>query len=143
MSFITVGTENTTNIDLYYEDHGDGDPVVLIHGFPLDGRSWEKQQTALLEAGHRVITYDRRGFGESSQPTTGYDYDVFADDLATIIDTLHLENVSLVGFSMGHRRDRPLHQPLRQRAPAQGRVHRLSGTLADRQRRQPHRRGAV
>ncbi|HEV7949283.1 MAG TPA: alpha/beta fold hydrolase, partial [Glaciihabitans sp.] len=78
MSFITVGTENSTNIDLYYEDHGSGQPVVLIHGYPLDGRSWEKQTAALLDAGYRVITYDRRGFGLSSQPTVGYDYDTFA-----------------------------------------------------------------
>ncbi|OLZ71807.1 alpha/beta hydrolase, partial [Streptomyces amritsarensis] len=83
MAFITVGQENSTTIDLYYEDHGTGQPVVLIHGYPLDGHSWEKQAAALLEAGHRVITYDRRGFGRSSQPTTGYDYDTFAADLNT------------------------------------------------------------
>ena len=77
----TVGKENSGNIDLYYEDHGTGKPVVLIHGWPLSGRSWEKQTSALLEAGHRVITYDRRGFGESSKPTSGYDYDTLAEDL--------------------------------------------------------------
>jgi len=101
MPFITVGTENTTPIELYYEDHGSGRPVVLIHGYPLDGHSWEKQSAALLDAGYRVITYDRRGFGQSSQPTTGYDYDTFAADLATVLETLDLRDVVLVGFSMG------------------------------------------
>jgi pimeloyl-ACP methyl ester carboxylesterase len=101
MPYITVGTENTTTIDLYYEDHGTGQPVVLIHGYPLDGHSWEKQTAALLDAGYRVITYDRRGFGRSSQPTTGYDYDTFAADLRTVLDTLDLTEAVLVGFSMG------------------------------------------
>jgi non-heme chloroperoxidase len=101
MGYITVGTENSTDIDLYYEDHGTGQPVVLIHGYPLDGSSWEKQTAALLGAGHRVITYDRRGFGRSSKPTTGYDYDTFAADLATVLDTLDLRDAVLVGFSMG------------------------------------------
>lgn len=101
MSYITVGTENSTNIDLYYEDHGTGQAVVLIHGYPLDGASWEKQTRALLAAGYRVITYDRRGFGKSSQPTTGYDYDTFALDLKVILDTLDLTDVVLGGFSMG------------------------------------------
>ncbi|MFJ6252474.1 MULTISPECIES: alpha/beta fold hydrolase [unclassified Streptomyces] len=101
MPFITVGQENSTTIDLYYEDHGTGQPVVLIHGYPLDGHSWEKQAAALLEAGHRVITYDRRGFGRSSQPTAGYDYDTFAADLNTVMETLDLHDAVLVGFSMG------------------------------------------
>ncbi|MGY2873642.1 non-heme chloroperoxidase [Marmoricola sp. URHA0025 HA25] len=101
MGTIHVGTENTDDIDLYYEDHGTGQPVVLIHGYPLDGSSWEQQTAALLDAGHRVITYDRRGFGRSSKPTTGYDYDTFAADLATVLDTLDLRDVVLVGFSMG------------------------------------------
>lgn len=101
MPFITVGQENTTDIELYYEDHGTGQPVVLIHGYPLDGSSWEKQTAALLEAGHRVITYDRRGFGRSSKATEGYDYDTFAADLKTVLDTLDLRDVVLVGFSMG------------------------------------------
>lgn len=101
MAFVTVGTENSTNIDLYYEDHGSGQPVVLIHGYPLDGSSWEKQTAALLEAGYRVITYDRRGFGKSSKPTGGYDYGTFAADLNTLLDTLDLNNAVLVGFSMG------------------------------------------
>jgi non-heme chloroperoxidase len=101
MSFITVGTENTTPIELYYEDHGSGQPILLIHGYPLDGHSWEKQVPALLNAGYRVITYDRRGFGQSSQPTTGYDYDTFAADLDTLLRVLDLNDVVLVGFSMG------------------------------------------
>jgi peroxiredoxin len=101
MPFITVGSENSTSIDLYYEDHGTGQPVVLIHGYPLDGHSWEKQSAALLRAGYRVITYDRRGFGRSSQPTTGYDYDTFAADLKVVLDTLDLTDAVLVGFSMG------------------------------------------
>ncbi|MCO4255378.1 alpha/beta fold hydrolase [Pseudarthrobacter cellobiosi] len=101
MAFVTVGTENSTDIELYYEDHGSGQPVVLIHGYPLDGSSWEKQTTALLEAGYRVITYDRRGFGKSTKTTSGYDYDTFAADLNTILNRLELNNTVLVGFSMG------------------------------------------
>ena len=101
MGLITVGTENSTNIDLYYEDHGAGQAVVLIHGYPLDGSSWEKQTAALLIAGYRVITYDRRGFGKSSQPTVGYDYDTFAADLNAVMETLDLSDAVLVGFSMG------------------------------------------
>jgi non-heme chloroperoxidase len=101
MGYIKVGTENSTNIELHYEDHGAGQPVVLIHGYPLDGSSWEKQTAALLTAGYRVITYDRRGFGQSSKPTTGYDYDTFAADLNTVLETLDLTDVVLVGFSMG------------------------------------------
>lgn len=101
MPRITVGKENSGNIELYYEDHGTGKPVVLIHGWPLSGRSWEKQVPALLEAGHRVITYDRRGFGHSSKPTVGYDYQTFAADLHTIITELDLRDATLVGFSMG------------------------------------------
>jgi pimeloyl-ACP methyl ester carboxylesterase len=101
MPYITVGKENSGNIDLYYEDHGSGQPVVLIHGYPLSGASWEKQNTALLAAGHRVITYDRRGFGKSSQPTTGYNYDTFAEDLHQVVTQLELRDVALAGFSMG------------------------------------------
>ncbi|MFJ6897783.1 alpha/beta fold hydrolase [Streptomyces hokutonensis] len=101
MPYITVAKENTTDVDLYYEDHGEGSPVVLIHGYPLDGKSWELQIPALLKAGHRVITYDRRGFGQSSQPTNGYDFDTFANDLDVLLDVLRLKDVSLVGFSMG------------------------------------------
>ncbi len=100
-NYFTVGKENSTPIDLYYEDHGSGSPVVLIHGWPLNGASWEKQTAALLAAGHRVITYDRRGFGKSSQPVVGYNYDTFASDLNALLTTLNLTGVSLVGFSMG------------------------------------------
>jgi non-heme chloroperoxidase len=100
-SYVNVGQENSTPIDLYYEDHGSGKPVVLIHGWPLNGASWEKQTAALLEAGHRVITYDRRGFGQSSKPATGYDYDTFADDLAHLVTKLELRDFALAGFSMG------------------------------------------
>src|SRR6266436_2677042 len=100
-SFIKVGEENSTSIELYYEDHGSGPPVVLIHGWPLNGDAWEKQTAALLAAGHRVITYDRRGFGRSSQPAVGYNYDTFAADLDAVLSTLKLTDVSLVGFSMG------------------------------------------
>jgi peroxiredoxin len=101
MAYIKVGTENSTDVELYYEDHGSGQPVVLIHGYPLDGGSWEKQTTALLGAGYRVITYDRRGFGQSSQPTDGYDYETFTADLDTIMTSLDLNDAVLVGFSMG------------------------------------------
>jgi non-heme chloroperoxidase len=100
-SHITSGVENSTPIDLYYEDHGSGPPVVLIHGWPLSGASWEKQTGALLAAGHRVITYDRRGFGRSSQPAIGYNYDTFAADLNAVLTKLNLTKVDLVGFSMG------------------------------------------
>jgi len=101
MPYITVGKENSGDIQLYYEDHGSGDPVVLIHGYPLSGASWEKQVPGLLEAGHRVITYDRRGFGKSSQPTTGYNYDTFAEDLHKLVTHLKLRDFALIGFSMG------------------------------------------
>jgi non-heme chloroperoxidase len=101
MPYVTVGKENSGDIELYYEDHGSGDPVVLIHGYPLSGASWEKQVSVLLSAGHRVITYDRRGFGRSSQPTTGYNYDTFAEDLHKLVTHLHLRDFALVGFSMG------------------------------------------
>jgi len=101
MPYVTVGKENSGDIQLYYEDHGSGDPVVLIHGYPLSGASWEKQLSVLLPQGHRVITYDRRGFGKSSQPTTGYNYDTFAEDLHKLITHLNLRDFALVGFSMG------------------------------------------
>ena len=99
--YIKVGEENSGSIDLHYEDAGSGPPVVLIHGYPLSGRAWDKQVPVLLEAGHRVITYDRRGFGMSSQPTSGYDYDTFAADLKTLMDRLDLGEATLVGHSMG------------------------------------------
>jgi len=101
MPYVTVGRENSTNIELYYEDHGSGKPVILIHGYPLSGASWEKQVPVLLNGGYRVITYDRRGFGKSSQPTEGYDYDTFANDLRELVTQLKLEDFALVGFSMG------------------------------------------
>jgi non-heme chloroperoxidase len=101
MAYVTVGKENSSNIDLYYEDHGSGQPIVLIHGYPLSGASWEKQVPVLLNAGHRVVTYDRRGFGKSSQPATGYNYDTFAEDLHKLITHLELREFALVGFSMG------------------------------------------
>ncbi|MBS3183243.1 alpha/beta fold hydrolase [Leucobacter manosquensis] len=101
MGYITVGTENSAPIDLYYEDHGSGQPVVLIHGYPLNGHSWERQTRELLASGYRVITYDRRGFGGSSKVHGGYDYDTFAADLNTVLETLDLRDVVLVGFSMG------------------------------------------
>ena len=101
MPYVTVGKENSGDIDLYYEDHGDGKPVVLIHGFPLSGASWEKQTQTLIDAGFRVVTYDRRGFGWSSRPMTGYTYDTFTEDLHCVIKELNLQDVALVGFSMG------------------------------------------
>ena len=101
MPFVTVGRQNSADIEIYYEDHGSGQPVVLIHGYPLNGHSWEKQERVLLQAGHRVITYDRRGFGQSSQPTVGYDYDTFAADLNALLEHLDLTGIVLAGFSMG------------------------------------------
>jgi len=101
MPYVTVGKENSGKIDLYYEDHGSGKPVVLIHGYPLSGASWEKQTAVLLAAGHRVITYDRRGFGKSSQPADGYNYDTFAEDLHKLVTKLELRGFALAGFSMG------------------------------------------
>jgi non-heme chloroperoxidase len=101
MPYVNVGKENSGDIDLYCEDHGSGDPVVLIHGYPLSGASWEKQVPALLAAGHRVITYDRRGFGKSSQPAADYNYDTFAEDLRKLVTKLNLRDFALVGFSMG------------------------------------------
>ncbi len=102
MPFVTVGTESSADIEIHYRDHGTGAPVVLIHGYPLDGNSWERQERALLAAGYRCISYDRRGFGLSSQPTTGYDYDTFAADLRALLDHLALDqDVVLAGFSMG------------------------------------------
>jgi pimeloyl-ACP methyl ester carboxylesterase len=101
MGYINVGQENSTPIEIYYEDHGSGSPVVLIHGWPLNGDAWEKQTAALLAAGHRVITYDRRGFGRSSKPAIGYNYDTFAGDLDALLRGLDLSGVSLVGHSMG------------------------------------------
>jgi non-heme chloroperoxidase len=101
MSTVTVGRENSATIELYYEDHGSGPPVVLLAGWPLDSRSWEPQVHALLQAGHRVIAYDRRGFGQSSRPTEGYDFDTLAGDLDKVMTQLDLHDVTLIGFSLG------------------------------------------
>jgi non-heme chloroperoxidase len=101
MPDIVVGKENSADIEIHYEDQGRGDPIVLIHGYPLDGNSWERQEHELLAAGYRVISYDRRGFGRSSQPTVGYDYDTFAADLNALLEHLDLSDVVLAGFSMG------------------------------------------
>lgn len=101
MSRVKVGAENGADIEIYYEDHGQGQPVVLIHGYPLNGRSWERQHRELLDAGYRVIAYDRRGWGGSSRPTLGYDYDTFASDLNMLMEHLDLNDAVLVGFSMG------------------------------------------
>ncbi|MBW4038680.1 MAG: alpha/beta hydrolase [Acidobacteria bacterium] len=101
MAYLKVGEENNTDIAIYYEDRGTGKPVVLVHGWPLSGASWERQSAALLAAGYRVITYDRRGFGRSTQPSTGYDYDTLARDTFELIEALDLHDTTLVGFSMG------------------------------------------
>jgi pimeloyl-ACP methyl ester carboxylesterase len=101
MPYVTVGRQNSAAIQIHYQDHGSGQPIVLIHGFPLNGRAWERQERVLLDAGFRVITYDRRGFGRSSQPTVGYDYDTFAADLSALITALELRDVDLMGHSMG------------------------------------------
>jgi non-heme chloroperoxidase len=101
MPTVTVGQENNADIEIYYEDHGTGQPVVLIHGYPLSGRAWDKQVPVLLDAGYRVITYDRRGFGKSSQAAAGYDYDTFAADLSALLDYLDLRDTVLAGHSMG------------------------------------------
>jgi non-heme chloroperoxidase len=101
MPYVTVGQENSAAIRIYYEDHGSGPPVVLVHGYALNGHSWEKQEAALLAAGHRVITYDRRGFGASSRPSTGYDFDTLAEDLHVLISRLDLHAVVVAGFAMG------------------------------------------
>jgi non-heme chloroperoxidase len=101
MPYVNVGEENSGSIELYYEDHGSGPPVVLIHGYPLSGRAWDKQLPVLVGAGRRVITYDRRGFGKSSQPAVGYDYDTFASDLSALMDRLDLKDAVIVGHSMG------------------------------------------
>jgi len=102
MPFVKVGTENSADIEIHYNDHGNGKPIILIHGYPLNGNSWERQERVLLEHGYRCISYDRRGFGRSSQPTSGYDYDTFAGDLKALLDQLALDqDVVLAGFSMG------------------------------------------
>src|SRR5262249_34551214 len=101
MPYVTAGTENDNDIKIYYEDHGDGQPIVLIQGYPLTSDSWERRERVLLRAGYRVIRYDRRGFGNSSRPTIGYDYDTFAADLNVLLEHLGLDDIVLAGFSMG------------------------------------------
>jgi non-heme chloroperoxidase len=101
MGMVTVGMENSDPIEIYYEDHGSGRPIVLIHGFPLNGRAWERQERALMAQGRRVITYDRRGFGKSTRPTVGYDYDTFAGDLDALVKALDLRDFDMMGHSMG------------------------------------------
>ncbi len=102
MPFVNVGRENSADIEIHYRDHGSGKPIVLIHGYPLDGNSWERRERVLLDQDYRCISYDRRGFGRSSQPTTGYDYDTFAADLKALLDHLALDqDLVLAGFSMG------------------------------------------
>jgi len=101
LPYVTVGSENDADIDVYYEDHGSGQPVVLIHGYPLNGHSWERQESVLLDAGYRVIAYDRRGWGQSSKPTVGHDYDTFAADLNALLEHLDLNDIVMAGFSMG------------------------------------------
>ena len=141
MPSVTVGTENDAPIEIHYEDHGSGHPIVLIHGYPLDGNSWERQERELLANGYRVITYDRRGFGRSSQPTFGYDYDTFAGDLKALIEHLDLSDVVLVGFSMGTGEVDPLPRHLRLGACAEGRPARRHSALPAQDRRQPRGRG--
>jgi len=123
MPFVAVGQENSMPIELYYEDHGSGSPVVLIHGFPLSGRAWERQERALIAAGHRVVTYDRRGFGKSSQPSTGYDYDTFAADLDKLVTALGLR-----GFDLARTHELI---PSSEYVPIQGASHGLCWTHAD------------
>ncbi len=101
MPHLSVDTENNRDVRIWFEDHGSGRPVVLIHGYPLNGDSWERQTTVLLDAGYRVITYDRRGFGKSDHPTAGYDYDTFTADLKKLLDHVDLTDINLIGFSMG------------------------------------------
>jgi len=129
-SFIKVGQENSTSIELYYEDHGSGPPVVLIHGWPLNGDAWEKQTAALLAAGHRVITYDRRGFGRSSKPAIGYNYDTFAADLDAVLLRAR-PNRRFSGRALdGHWRNHAVHRQVRHQAASQSRTYRDSWTLS-------------
>ena len=141
MSTVTVGQENSTSIELYYEDLGSGPPVVLLHGWPLDSRSWEPQVHALLAAGHRVIAYDRRGFGRSSRPTTGYDFDTLAGDLDEVLTELDLREATLIGFSLGAGElVRYIGTYGRNRPTARLRDHRIARPLVRQVRREPERR---
>ena len=139
MPFVTVGTENSADIEIYYEDHGAGQPVVLIHGYPLSGRGWDKQVPVLLDAGYRVITYDRRGFGQSSQPATGYDYDTFAADLNTLLEYLDLRDAVLAGHSMGTGEVTRYLGRYGSGAGGQGRARRPDPAVPAAGRRQPRR----
>src|SRR5918994_1047786 len=139
MSTITVGKENSASIDLYYEDHGSGSPVVLIHGWPLSGASWEKQTAALVDAGHRVITYDRRGFGRSSKPGVGYDYDTFA--AARGAEDAGSQGGRIGGLLHGVGRGHQIPGKIRQRASKQGGAHRHARTVSRESSGQSGRRG--
>ena len=130
MNYINVGKENSGTIDLYYVDHGAGQPVVMIHGWPLSGAFWERQAMALLASGHRVITYDRRGFGQSSKPTTGYDYDTLAEDLHKFMTKLDLRDVDIGRLLDGRRRGGPLLGQIRLRPREQGRLHVLNPAVS-------------
>ena len=141
MPYINVGQENSGAIDLYYEDHGSGKPVVLIHGWPLSGASWEKQVAALLAAGHRVITYDRRGFGQSSKPSTGYDYDTFAADLHDLMTNARPARCRAGRLFDGRRRGGPLPRHLRSGTREQGGVHLFGSAVSAEDGRQPSGRG--
>ncbi len=129
MPYVNGGKENSADIELHYEDHGSGDPVILIHGYPLSGSSWEKQMPALLNEGYRVISSDRKGFGKSSQPTEGYNYDAFAEDLHKLITHLKLQEFTLVGFSDGRRRDRAVLREIRLQGCQQGSDHRWRASV--------------
>ena len=143
MPYVKVGTENSADIEIHYNDHGAGKPIVLIHGYPLDGNSWERQERVLLENGYRCISYDRRGFGQSSQPTTGYDYDTFAADLKALLDHLALdEDVVLAGLLDGHRRGDAVLRHLRLSRREQGRAVRRHPAVPAADRRQPQGRAA-
>ena len=144
MPYVTVGRENSAAIRIYYEDHGSGSPVVLVHGYGLNGHSWEKQEAALLAAGHRVITYDRRGFGASSRPSIGYDFDTLAGDLHVLLSRLDLHAVVLAGFAMGKRPGSRAavrgHQPQASRVAEERSLHRHRRWAA-RAHLDPRRRG--
>lgn len=101
MSFIETTSTEKGNLQLYYEDYGEGQPVILIHGWPLSGQMWEYQVEEIVNAGYRCITYDRRGFGKSDRSWSGYDYDTLAKDLNDLITKLGLTDAIIVGFSMG------------------------------------------
>ena len=141
MPYVTVGKENSGNIELYYEDHGSGQPVVLIHGYPLSGASWEKQVPVLLEAGYRVITYDRRGFGKSSQPTAGYNYDTFAEDLHKLVTHLKLQRFHFSRLFDGRRRGGTIHRKVRFQEREQSGDHLGCATVPAQDRRQSRRPG--